>query len=171
MFDTYPSATGEVKQRPSSPLEVAGIAGGEPIDVELSAAPVLTVTLTSDVASFGFTPSAGAANVCEVLITPKDLLGATKAGVNVYDVWLSDAATGIGLTGTTASGTVTAKAASGSVWQTFTAKKHLQVQTLATGLFTLEITDTAKTGFFVVARLPSGLLSVSAQLVTANYGA
>jgi hypothetical protein len=46
------------------------------------------------------------------------------------------------------------------------------VQTKAAGSFVLQITDTAKTGFYVCVRNPStGLVSVSDQLVTANYGA
>ena len=189
---TFPKASGEIEQEANSPLEVSGIAAGEPFDVELSTVPALVatlqgiaagepvdvevsntvaVTLTSDIASFTFAAAAGASTIVEVTITPKDLPGATKAGVGVFDVFLSDDAAGLGLTGTTASGTVTAKAASGVVMSTYTAKKDLRVQALASGVFILEITDTAKTGFYVCARLPSGLLSVSAQLVTGDYGA
>lgn len=190
-FDTYPAKSGVITQKPASALEVEGIvggepldvelstvpalaaqgvAGGEPLDVELSTVPTIAVTLTSDIASFTFAPAAGAVNVCDVVVTAKDLLGATKAGIATYDIFLSDGGTGFGLTGTTASGTVTAKSLSGGVLFTYTSKKHLLVQSLATGIFTLEITDTANTGFYVVARLPSGLLSVSAQLVTGDYG-
>lgn len=122
-------------------------------------------------ASVAFSIAAGGANVSEVTITVKDGAGVTLAGVFNLDVWLSDAATGAGLTGTTASGTVTAKAASGAVLGTLTAKKALRVQTLATGVFVLEITDTAKTGFYVAAQSPfTGGTLVSAQLVTASYG-
>jgi hypothetical protein len=52
--------------------------------------------------------AAGGTNVCEVTITFKDYNGDTFAGVVNFDVWLSDAATGAGLTGTSASGTVQA---------------------------------------------------------------
>lgn len=118
-----------------------------------------------------FSIAAAGANVSEVTITVKDGAGVAVAGVHHLDVWLSDAATGAGLTGTTASGTVTAKAASGIVYSTATAKKALRVQTLATGVFVLEITDTAKTGFYVCATNPlTGRATVSAQLVTASYG-
>ena len=122
-------------------------------------------------ASITFTPAAGGANVCEVTCAVKDAAGATIAAVFTFDLWLSDAASGAGLTGTTASGTVTAKAASGIVIATNTAKKALRVQTLATGIFILEITDTAKTAFRVAVDLPSvGNTVVSAALVTGNYG-
>lgn len=124
----------------------------------------ITTTIT-------FSIAAGGANVSEVTITVKDGSGAAVAGVHHLDVWLSDAASGAGLTGTTASGTVTAKAASGVVLVAYTAKKAIRVQTLATGVFVLEITDTAKTGFYVAAANPlTGRAAVSSQLVTASYG-
>ena len=123
-------------------------------------------------ANVTFAAAAGAANVCDVTITVKDAAGATIAGVFNLDVWLSDAATGVGLTGTTTSGTVQAKAASGADIGTYTAKKALRVQTLATGIYILEITDTAKTAFYVAASLPStGATKVSTQLAAGNYGA
>lgn len=118
-----------------------------------------------------FAITAAGANVSEVTVTVKDGAGSTVAGVHHFDIYLTDSATGAGLTGTTASGTVTAKAASGVVLSTYTAKKALRVQTLATGVFVLEITDTAKSGFFVAAVVPvTGRVVVSAQLVTGSYG-
>lgn len=125
---------------------------------------------TGAVYGFTFTPAAGGANVCEVTVKCVDHTGATIAGVFNFDLWLSDAATGVGLTGTTASGTVTAKAASGAVIGTDSSKKALRVQTLATGIFILEITDTAKTGFYVCASNGRRTASVSSVLVTGNYG-
>jgi len=89
------------------------------------------------VASFTFEATAGAENVCEVAITLKDAAGATVDGARPFMVWLSDSDAGVGLTGTTASGTVQAKAESGADLATFTAKKALLVQPLATGIYTL----------------------------------
>lgn len=124
------------------------------------------------VASFGFAATAGAENVCEVAITLKDAAGATVDGPRPFMVWLSDAATGVGLTSTSASGTVQAKSASGADFATFTAKKALLVQPLATGIYTLEITDTAKTAFYVCAATLDGrAYSVSTVLATEDYGA
>ena len=110
-----------------------------------------------------------AANVCEVTITVVDVNGDAVAAVHNMDVWLSDATSGAGLTATTASGTVTAKSASGAVMGTDTSKKALRVQTLATGIFILEITDTAKTAFKVCATL-NGKAIVLCTLATADYG-
>lgn len=122
-------------------------------------------------ASVTLAAATGGSNVCEVTITVKDGEGDAIAEAMLLNVWLSDADTGAGLTGTTASGTVTAKSASGAVIATHSAKKALLVQTLATGVFVLEITDTAKSGFYVCAQNPAtGEVHVSDQLVTANYG-
>lgn len=125
----------------------------------------------SNVASFTMTPAAATTNVCEVTITAKDGDGNTVADVVNFDLWLSDAATGAGLTATTASGAVTNKTSSGAVIGTYTAKMALRVQTLATGVFILSITDTAKTGFVVCAQAPAnGKTIVGATLTGANYG-
>ena len=122
--------------------------------------------------SISFAAAAGGANVSEVTVQVLDAAGSALAGVFHFDVWLSDAATGVGLTGTSASGTVQVKSASGVDLSIFSAKKALRVQTLATGAYILEITDSAKTVFYVAAELPStGVAQVSAQLETADYGA
>ena len=118
-----------------------------------------------------FTIAAGGANVCEIAIALLDGNGDAVAAPQPVTVWLSDAATGIGLTATSASGTVTAKTGGGADFGALTAKKALVAQPLATGIFTLEITDTVKTGFYVAIQNPySGQVSVSRQLVTGDFG-
>ena len=124
--------------------------------------------IPSDIA---FAIAAGGANVSEITIAVTDIGGNTIAGVHNLNVILSDAATGVGLTGTSASGTVQAKSASGTDLAALTAKKALVVQTLVDGTYILEITDTAKTGFYVAAGIPShGLLEVSRVLVSGDFG-
>jgi hypothetical protein len=121
--------------------------------------------------SYTFVPSAGAANVCNVLISQLDGQGNLITSGTPFRLWLSDSASGLGLTGTTASGTVQVKSGAGFDLGILSAKKSLSVQTLATGLYTLEITDTAKTGFYIAAQNPfTGQVFVSSQLITANYG-
>lgn len=118
-----------------------------------------------------FAIAAGGANVSEIAVSLLDGLGNLVAQALALEIWLSDAASGAGLTGTSASGTVQAKSASGADFGDLTAKKAKVVQSLATGIYTLEITDTAKTGFYVCVRNPfTGLTEVSRQLVTADYG-
>lgn len=158
----------DITWKSATAINVPGLAIGGTL---LSSTPAELNLNDNAPGSIAFAAAAGGTNVAEVTITVKDAAGATIAAPFTLTVWLSDAATGAGLTGTTASGTVTAKAASGAVFGTLTAKKALVVQTLATGIFVLEITDTAKTGFYVCASLPSvGSTKVSAQLVTGNYG-
>lgn len=133
-------------------------------------APYAESTNIATTASFSI--ASAAANVTEVTITIQDGHGDTVAAPEPMLVWLSDAATGAGLTATAASGTVTAKTASGADFGAITAKKALFAQPLATGVFILEITDTAKTGFYVAVQNPySGQAIVSRQLVTGDYGA
>jgi hypothetical protein len=140
-------------------------------DFKISNTGVISSNGNTMPASISFSAAAGGSNVAEVTITVKDGAGNAIAAVHNLDVWLSDAATGAGLTATTASGAVAAKTSSGTDLGTLTTKKALRVQTLATGVYTLSITDTAKTGFYVCASLPgTGKAKVSSQLVTGNYG-
>lgn len=125
--------------------------------------------------SISFSAASAAANVCEVTITVLDNEGSAvdvATTSHLLDIWLSDDAQGEGLTSTSASGTVTAKSSEGAVLTALTAKKHIRGVTKAgAGTFILEITDTAKTGFYVCAALPgSGRVYVSDQLVTGDYG-
>ena len=131
--------------------------------------------------SVTMTPAADAAasNSTTVTVQIVDYFGTSVAGVFNFDIWLSDAATGAGLTATTASGTVanggnaggTVVTAAGADFATYTAKKALYVQTDATGKYTLKITDTAKTAFKVAAINPAdGQTVVGATLSAANYG-
>jgi len=110
------------------------------------------------------TAAAGAANVANITITTG------VARVQPLLIWLSDSATGEGLTGTAASGTVQAKANSGTVLGSLTAKKCLLVQTLATGVFVLEITDTGKTQNKVCVSTPMGEMPTIYSVLTANFG-
>lgn len=118
-----------------------------------------------------FSIAAAASTVSEVTIKVVNKDGYTIPGVHVLNVWLSDAATGVGLTGTTASGTVQAKAASGTVHGALTTKKAMTVSTLADGSFVLEITDNAKTGFYVAASTGVVPAQVSRAMVAGDYGA
>lgn len=95
--------------------------------------------------------------------------GTSVAAVMNFDLWLSDAATGAGLTGTAASGAVAAGSAGADI-ATLTSKKALRVQTDATGAYILSITDTGKTAYKVCAQLPDGAVVVGVTLATASYG-
>lgn len=143
------------------------VASGGELDIESGA--TLKAAGAAIPLGITFTPTSAASNVCEVAISINDGAGTAIAKPFIFDVWLSDAATGAGLTGTAASGTVTAKSASGVVIDTYTSKKALRVQALATGIFTLEITDSGNTGYYVAAQV-GGILAVSDQLEASDYG-
>lgn len=115
----------------------------------------------------------GAANVSNVSIQLTDVYGAAIASVRALVFWLSDAATGIGLTATTASGGIAAVAASGTILGVLTTSKALECLTNAAGLLAIAITDTAKTGFYPAVNIgaASGAgVTVGAQMAAANYG-
>jgi hypothetical protein len=115
------------------------------------------------------TPASGAANVCNITMQVQDLNSVNCATVFDLSVWLSDAATGAGLTAVTASGGLAVT--TGTQLLAKVAAKALDTLTDATGKMVFSITDTAKTGFFVCVIVPgTGLVFVSAQLITANYG-
>lgn len=121
-------------------------------------------------ANVTITPAAGGANVSLVTFQAKDAAGNNLAYPTPLTVYLSDAATGAGLTATTASGAVAA-GASGTDLAALVAKKALSVQTDATGKYILSITDTGKTGFYPACYIPGrGAPVVGGQLVAGNYG-
>lgn len=111
----------------------------------------------------------GSSNICLVTFQVQDGAGNNVANVTALDVWLSDAATGIGLTATTASGTVGA-GTSGTDLAWITASKAARVLTDATGKYILSITDSAKTGFYPCCSVPgTGKVAVGAQLTSGSY--
>jgi hypothetical protein len=142
------------------------------IQAELLAMANILASVAGIATDFTFTPAAAAATVCEVTVQARDNAGVALTRPTLLTIWLTDAATGLALTGTAASGTVTAKAASGAIFDTHVAKKALMVQTLADGTFILEITDSAKTAFIIAAQSnEGGVPSISDALITADYGA
>ncbi len=110
-------------------------------------------------------------NICNVTFQLQDVFGNNISRIADLDVYLSDAATGIGLTATTASGGVAAASSGGTVLGALTTSKAIRAQTNASGTFVLAITDTAKTGFYPVGALGDRAAVVGAQLTTASYHA
>ena len=114
------------------------------------------------------------------VIETSSVLSQVESNIDIYGnpilvifeiaIYLSDAFTGIGLTATTASGGIAALASTGTILGVLTTSKAIRATTNAAGLFTLVITDTAKTGFYPVAGLLPGMpIQVGAQLTTASY--
>lgn len=114
-----------------------------------------------------FSIAAGASNVTAVTVTFKTAQGTAINNAFPFEVWLSDAATGAGETGTSASGTPALT--TGTQYRILSAKKAWSGACNTSGVAVLTITDTAKTGFYVAVLLPTGVV-VSRQLVSADYG-
>lgn len=109
-------------------------------------------------------------STCEVTITVLDGHGVLFPEGTPIMVWLSDNATGIGLTIVSATDT-RPKSGSGALFGTLTAKKALIVQTLGNGSLILEIRDNTKPEIYVAVQSPfSGITKVSRQLMTTDYG-
>jgi len=122
---------------------------------------------TGEVAALTVAAAAGTSNVCNVTVQLKDGDGANLTRRELINFWLSDEAAGAGVTGTTASGTVTAT--TGVDIGVITAKKVLTVLTDATGKAVIAITDSAKTQFYCCASV-AGKAPVVDRALTAKYG-
>lgn len=91
----------------------------------------------------------------DITITMKDAAGNTITGVHNLEIWMSEAATGIALTGDAYSGDLTATA--GAILSAHTAKKHWSVVTATTGIFSATLVDSANPADqYVVVRKPVG---------------
>lgn len=103
----------------------------------------------------------GATDAMDVIITVQDGDLATIAAAHTLEVWISDAATGIGLTADTFSGALTA--VSGAILSVLTATKHVIVTTAATGIIELRLVASANPAdIYVAVKNPStGQIHVS----------
>jgi hypothetical protein len=93
-------------------------------------------------ATVTFAAAAGAANVMVVTLTVKDAAGATIAAHQRLEVYITESAAGLGLTGDTISGDATW--GSNEEIDEVTSKKRFRILTAATGIATLSIEDSAK---------------------------
>ena len=111
----------------------------------------------------------GAANICQITIQMADNGGQPIANQAFdLDVILSDAANGVGVTATGPSGGLAVTG--GTQLNIYVAGKALYAQANASGQLIITITDTAKTGYYVMvqgAALPFAY--VSRQLLAADY--
>jgi hypothetical protein len=82
-------------------------------------------------------------------------------------VWLSDAATGLAVS-SHAADTVTASA--GSVFHTYTTALSFLLQTNASGVATIVVTDTHKTAYYACGALGIDARPTVHLLATGDYG-
>jgi hypothetical protein len=113
--------------------------------------------------------AAGGTNVMQATLQVTDADGNPVKKVFAIDFWMSEAATGIGLTGDTYSGSLTHT--TGSALQEVVAKKHYRSLTDANGKLVFTITDTAEPADqYVAVRHPmTGAVVVSGASGT-NWG-
>lgn len=116
----------------------------------------------SVIGSVSFSVAAGASNVCILTGTIKDRLGATIAGVRELEVYISEAATGVGVTADTYS--TGASITTGTIVAALTANKVWRLLTNSSGVFAISITDTAKPAdqYLVAVNPVTRALNVSA---------
>lgn len=114
--------------------------------------------------------AAGAANVMQITITVQDSNGDAIASVFELDWWISDAATGIGLTADSFSGDVATT--TGTEFVEHTSKKHYTGLTDVNGVIVATVTDTnTPADIYVAVRHPlTGEVNVSAASGT-SWGA
>lgn len=155
MPSTIPKKTGFGSRRRTTDIQASMIIGGHTIPT------LLTFAIAQNATQFG--------TEIEIAVCNKE--GQVIPGNHMLDVYLSDSATGEGVTAVDPTGAVSVKAASGSILATVTAKKLFKVVTLATGKFTLTIVDDAAPVFlYVAAAIPGiGKIQVSRKTVAGDY--
>ena len=118
--------------------------------------------LDNTVASVSWAVAAGASNVCVLTGTIKDAAGATIAASRPLLIYISTAATGIGISGTSYS--TGAAITTGTSVVALTANKAWLINTHTDGTFAISITATGKpaTEYAVAINWTTGQLSVSA---------
>lgn len=126
--------------------------------------------LDNILATVSWAVTAGAANVAIFTGTVKDAAGATIAAPCVLDVYISEAATGIGVSADSYS--TGASVTTGTQLIAQTANKAWTLITTAGGVFAISITDTAKPAdqYLVAVNPKSGAPVVSAASST-TWGA
>ena len=122
-----------------------------------------------------FTPAPGISEHCSVTLQVVDAYGNDVAESLIFPVWLSDAATGIGLAAAAPDGInvlATAPANGVDIGILFAAKALL-IQTKADGSYILDIYDAAGQVFYVAATIPggpnAGRIVVSRVLAAADF--
>jgi len=152
---TIPKKTGFGSKRRTTEAIASLVVGGHTVPT------LLTFTFAQNATQYG--------TECEVAVCNKD--GQVIPSIHMLDLYLTDSATGEGVTAVDPTGAVAAKAASGTIIQTATAKKLFKAVTLSTGKFTLQIVDdAAPILLYVAAAIPGiGKVQVSRKTVAGDY--
>lgn len=118
---------------------------------------------------WSFSVASGAANVATVTLQATDNEGFNVAAVINFDAWISDAVTGAGLSANALTSELTA--GTGALLGILTTTKAWRLQTDATGLCVVSLTDTGKhLTNFCASVTGHAAPAVAATLVSGNYG-
>ncbi len=137
--------------------------GVHPIEVFDDGSIKINSVTVNTPASASVVLSAGAAtDEMDITIT------ALPARVHMLEVWITDSISALTLTGTAASGALTA--VDGGILSVHTAKKHITCVTPITGIINLSLVDSANTaGEVVCVRMPDGTIVKSDASVSGSY--
>lgn len=104
----------------------------------------------------------------DITVKVVDGYGKTVAAVHNLEMWMSEAATGLGITGDTYSGDLTV--GTGNILSAITAKKHWRIQTAATGIFVATLVASANpTDQYVAVKKPIGTGAVVSSASGTNW--
>lgn len=118
--------------------------------------------------SASFTIAAGSSNVAGITITLKDYMGTALTNAAIVDIWLSGAATGLGLGTAPSTGFAVT---TGTLLNAYSSKLAIRAMSDASGVIVLTLTDTGKaTNYVAVGGNGGTILSVSRILATGDYG-
>lgn len=142
---------------------------GIPYVVTIIAAGVVTIA-QSGVKVVITLAESGTTDGIDITMTVKDVLGNTIAAAHALDVWISEASTGIGITGESYSGDVTV--VTGAEMVEHVSKKVFQVVTAVTGILGMLAVDSSnETDQYFCAAIPgTGRIAVSAASGTTWEG-
>lgn len=121
---------------------------------------------SNKVGGVAFTLAAQAGDVRKVTIQLQSGAVASLGSAGYVRAFLSDAATGLGITATAPSGGV-AIGDKGAILATPVANKMWDLQTDAAGAVELDVTEAGAKSFYVVVILPDGTHAVSSALAFA----
>lgn len=113
-----------------------------------------------------FTIGAEAANVINVAVALKDANGTAVAAQQVVQAFLSDSATGVDITATAPDGG-TAEGSSGFILVEDVAQTLMTVETNASGVVDVDITESGADTWYLVVALPNGKTVVSGAITFA----
>jgi hypothetical protein len=152
-------------------LDGSGVSNADLIKLAAVTSTAAELNLNDDICasiSIAYAASATTDGI-EATYTVKDAAGVAIDAVHHLDITITDVATGIGVTSTSASGALTI--VTGTQLEEVVAKKHLRCQTDVNGVLTVKLVDSANTAdeYFCVKNPVNGKIIVGPATVATDY--